>query len=114
MTYGTVIMMLALALNWSAAAAGYTESFIHVPVAATLVADWTDDDPLQPCTNQQHASLSFDQLVVPQSSKVAATITISLSLSPTQLREAVVMSAAGLHLTMQRTGRALTLRHLAL
>lgn len=101
MTYGPTMVMLAFLITWAAPASTQPT---HLAIEATFVADWTDDDPLQTCTDQQHVSLTVDQLIVPQSSNVAATVVIKLSLSPNQLREAVVMSAAGLHLTMQRTG----------
>lgn len=76
----------------------------HSPIQATVATDWRDGDPLQQCTTEQHVSLSIDPLIIPEISQRSATIVIQLNLEDIQMREAVILSAAGLHLTVHRTG----------
>jgi hypothetical protein len=71
---------------------------------ATVIADWADGDPLQQCTTEQHVALSIDPLFIPEKSQRSATIVIKLGLEDVQMREAGIFSAAGLHLTVHRTG----------
>jgi hypothetical protein len=92
-------VMLLMVMAWQARPAQAQQLSVHLPLNASLVPD-VADDPMQTCTTDQHISLTLDELLVPDSSKAAATVILQLALKEQQLSGAVILSAAGWHLTV--------------
>lgn len=90
---------LMMVIAWQAGPVYAQQLSLHLPLNATLVADVADNNPLQLCTTEEHVSLTLDELLIPERSRAAATIILQLGLKAHQLSGAVILSAAGWHLT---------------
>jgi hypothetical protein len=83
-----------------------------LPAPVQLVADWFDDNPTAVCTTSNLVSVTVDALLAtPQQPPASRTVVLYVSLEPSQVLEATILSTAGLQVVLfQQSGQHVVLR----